>query len=136
MPRPDQLLTWLTTGNGKRLEQSRQAVGVARQAHKGIFANDAQGPLALLPFDLRYLARRGAPDRYVLDLSQAGITKAGIILEPKAYHRIQNIEDRLFVEADDLLSWSIISRLIGVLCHSIMLCIDIAIYAHNLHKPH
>jgi len=95
-------LTWLTTGVGKKLERSRQAVQAARQAGKGIFATDAQGPISLLPFELRYLAGRRAPDRYVLDLSQAGTTRSGIILEPSAYHRIEKLEDRLFIGADDL----------------------------------
>jgi hypothetical protein len=103
VPRPDQLLDWLTTGDGKSLDRARRDVQAARQAGKGIFGTTGnQVPLTLLPFELRYLAGRRAPDRYLLDLSLAGTSSAGIILRPTAYHNVQNLEDRLFIDQDDL----------------------------------
>jgi hypothetical protein len=82
--------------------ETRQAVREARQAGKGIFTDDAPGRLSLFPFELRYLAGRRAPDRYIIDLSRAGTPMAKNILEPREYHRIANSEDRLFIDADDL----------------------------------
>ena len=104
VPRPDQLAAWLTTGDGQKLETVRQAVGEARQAGKGIYGTvGTHSKLALLPFELRYLAGRRAPDRYVLDLSTAGTVRANILFDPRTYHRIPNPEDRLFIDADDVL---------------------------------
>jgi endonuclease YncB( thermonuclease family) len=51
----------------KRLNKGRDYVKEARDASKGIF--NSSNPLLLLPFELRYLARRSPPDRYVLDIS-------------------------------------------------------------------
>ncbi|MPZ07867.1 MAG: hypothetical protein GEU26_15875 [Nitrososphaeraceae archaeon] len=78
-------------GKSKRLKNARGYVKEARDASKGIF--NSSNPLLLLPFELRYLARRSSPDRYVLDLS---LDRPKLKL-PIMYHEIQNIEDRLFV---------------------------------------
>ncbi|WP_084959328.1 thermonuclease family protein [Thermoactinospora rubra] len=76
------------------LGRARQAVRKARQEGLGLW-NHA-GPLAVLPFELRFLAQRRAPDRYVMDLSD----DARELLHPQSYFRIPHPEDRLFVNAE------------------------------------
>lgn len=73
------------------LDDAREWVREARQAGLGVW--DANDPLRLFPFELRFLSRRAAPDRWVLDLS-AGDDR---LLAPQLYHTIENPEDRLFV---------------------------------------
>ena len=79
-----------------KLRDTRRAVAQARTAKVGIF--DAQKPLRIHPFELRYLAQRRAPDRWVIDLGGSGTT----ISKPQQYHTIANVEDRLFIPADYL----------------------------------
>lgn len=76
----------------KRLTAARKFVSDARRSGYGIF--DSNNPLLLLPFELRYIARRRKPDRYVVDLSKRNPK----ILKPTDYYLIQNIEDRLFID--------------------------------------
>jgi endonuclease YncB( thermonuclease family) len=76
----------------KRIKLARSFVSHARSAGIGIFDN--QDPLLLLPFELRYLARRRKPDRYVLDMSKA----TPKLLKPTDYYLVQNEEDRLFID--------------------------------------
>jgi endonuclease YncB( thermonuclease family) len=76
----------------ERFKLARKFVSDARKSHIGIF--DTQDRLLLLPFELRYLARRKAPDRYVLDMSK----DRPKILKPTDYHLIPNEEDRLFID--------------------------------------
>src|SRR5262245_42623897 len=85
------------------LDAARQAIRDARAHHDGIFT--AGDPLRLLPFELRYLARtttdgtsRPGPDRWVIDLSQP----TEILLPPHRYIEIANMEDRLFVNSEDV----------------------------------
>ena len=80
-----------TINKSKRLRGARNFVKKARDLEIGIF--DKNNPLLLFPFELRYLARRGLPDRYVLDMSAARPK----LISPMRYHEIKNIEDRLFV---------------------------------------
>jgi hypothetical protein len=49
--------------------------------------------LRLEAFEIRYLARRQPPDRWVIDLSR----RDDILLRPQEYHTVPNPEDRLFV---------------------------------------
>ena len=84
------------------LDAARQAVADARQNGDGIF--DAKDPVQLMPFELRFLGRtssdgatRTGPDRWIIDLSQA----TDLLLSPQRYAEIPNIEDRLFVNAED-----------------------------------
>jgi endonuclease YncB( thermonuclease family) len=87
-------------GTGRRigetgaLGRARQAVRRAREDGLGLW--DHADPLAVLPFELRFLAQRRAPDRYVLDLSD----DARELLHPQSYFRVPRPEDRLFVNAE------------------------------------
>jgi hypothetical protein len=63
----------------------------ARDSKIGIF--DSNSPLLLLPFELRYLARRDPSDRYVLDMFAARPK----LISPTRYQIINNVEDRLFI---------------------------------------
>lgn len=73
------------------LRKAREDVQQARAAQLGIF--DAQNPLRLYPFELRFLARRRPPDRWVIDLSK----NDDQLIHPQNYYTIPNIEDRLFI---------------------------------------
>src|SRR5215203_1550278 len=80
-----------TINKSKRLCDARNFVKKARDLKIGIFNKSTLLLLSL--FELRYLARRGLPDRYVLDMS---VAKPKLI-SPVRYHEIKNIEDRLFI---------------------------------------
>lgn len=75
----------------KSLRLARQWVRNGRQQQLGIFA--ANDPLRLEPFEVRFLARRLPPDRWVIDLNQ----NDNILLKPQAYYSIPYPEDRLFI---------------------------------------
>jgi endonuclease YncB( thermonuclease family) len=86
---------FLTEANGPgTLRDARQAVAQARNAGLGIF--NPANPLAIHAFELRYLAQRRAPDRWVVDLG----SNNSILLKPQNYYTVANVEDRLFVPAD------------------------------------
>jgi len=76
------------------LRTARGFVRDARTHQIGLYT--AADPLRLLPFELRFLARRRPPDRWVLDLS----SDADVLLAPQAYFQIPNPEDRLFIPAE------------------------------------
>jgi hypothetical protein len=73
------------------LGAAREAIRTARAQRLGIF--DAANPLRLQPFEIRFLARRLPPDRWVIDLSK----NDNILTEPQEYYTIPNVEDRLFI---------------------------------------
>jgi endonuclease YncB( thermonuclease family) len=80
------------------VEAARQALDNAREWVRGARAEklgvwDKHDPLRLQPFELRFLARRTPPDRWVIDLS-AGDDR---LLHPQLYYRIRHPEDRLYV---------------------------------------
>jgi endonuclease YncB( thermonuclease family) len=77
-----------------KLRDARSAVAHARANGEGIFAS--ADPLRLHAFELRFLAQRRVPDRWVIDLNGTD----SILLKPQSYHRIANVEDRLFVPQD------------------------------------
>ena len=85
---------WAKILQATRLQLARKFVSDARIAQKGIF--EANDPLILLPYELRFIARKNphGPDRFVIDLGDAGNNK---ILKPQDYYKIQNYEDRLFI---------------------------------------
>ena len=85
---------WTQINKAKRLQDARKFVSDARTAKIGIF--DAAAPLILLPYELRYIARKNGkgPDRFVIDLGQSG---SNVILKPEKYFKIKNYEDRLFI---------------------------------------
>lgn len=76
------------------LGHARQWVKTARNAQKGVF--DAQDPLMLEAFELRYLAGQRLPDRAVVDLS--GTQRR--LVPATEYYRVPRQEDRLFVPAE------------------------------------
>jgi hypothetical protein len=49
-----------------------------------------------MPFELRFIARRQPPDRWVIDLS----SDSEELVPPQRYYRVANPEDRLFVPAE------------------------------------
>lgn len=69
----------------------RAGVKDARDRGAGIYA--AEDPLRLLPFELRFLADRTPPERWVIDLSKNDDT----LIPPQRYFAVPNAEDRLFV---------------------------------------
>jgi hypothetical protein len=73
------------------LDEARGWVRQAREGGQGVWSPSQ--PLRLLPFELRFLARRTPPDRWVIDLS-AGDDR---LLGPQLYYMIENPEDRLYV---------------------------------------
>jgi hypothetical protein len=73
------------------LDDARAWARDAREEGVGVW--DKDGPLRIQPFELRFLARRSPPDRWVIDLSAS----ADRLLEPQLYYRIRRPEDRLFV---------------------------------------
>lgn len=76
--------------NDKFVRDARQFVAEARKNHLGIF--NKNNPLRLEPFELRFLAGRRPPERWVIDLSK----NDDILVAPQNYFLIK-MEDRLFV---------------------------------------
>lgn len=75
----------------QELKTARQHVKAARANHQGIF--DATTPCLLEPFELRAIARRSLPSRYVIDLTQ----NSDQLIPPAMYHTVPNSEDRLWI---------------------------------------
>lgn len=99
VPRPGEVGLWLA--NAPKLEEARRSVRQARNRAVGVFeAAPGIGKLWLLPFELRYLADRRAPDRFVLDLSEGN--RATQIYSPTRYYRIRWPENRLFINREHL----------------------------------
>jgi len=73
------------------LRQVRQSMRNARKLKIGIF--DGNNPLKLEPFELRLLARRFPPDRWVIDLSKSDDR----LIMPQKYYTIPKTENRLFI---------------------------------------
>jgi endonuclease YncB( thermonuclease family) len=85
-------------GSASQLAQAEKSLRDARQSTKnnrqnGIGIFDANDPLILQPFEIRFLARRQPPNRWVIDLSAA----SDKLIPPQQYFTIANIEDRLFI---------------------------------------
>jgi endonuclease YncB( thermonuclease family) len=78
----------------KTLSNARKWVREARKKKIGIF--DAQNPLRLLPFEIRFLSQRRPPDRWVIDLSKG----SDVLIQPQNYYTVPNMEDRLFIPAE------------------------------------
>lgn len=73
------------------LRSARNSVRDARQNRIGLF--DQNDPLRLQPFEVRFLARRKPPDRWVIDLTK----NDNALVKPQDYYTIPNMEDRLFI---------------------------------------
>ena len=80
--------------SSRSLRNAREAVGAARAAREGVFSAD--NPLRVMPFELRFLARRTPPDRWVIDLS----ADDDRLHPPQSYVAIPNAEDRLFLPSE------------------------------------
>lgn len=76
------------------LRRARDFVKAARAAGLGVF--DPADPLQLEAFEVRYLGRREAPNRAVIDLSK----NENLLLRPQSYFKIPNPEDRLFIPSE------------------------------------
>jgi endonuclease YncB( thermonuclease family) len=83
--------------DGRKLRDAQAAVRAARQMQVGLF--DAQDPLRLQPFEVRFLAQRRAPNRWVINLSAAD----NMLIPPQEYYTVPNVEDRLFIPDDYVL---------------------------------
>lgn len=70
---------------------ARDNVGKARQNHIGLF--DASSPALLEPFELRAIARRELPSRYLIDMSR----NDDVLIHPHNYYTVPHPEDRLFI---------------------------------------
>jgi len=92
VPPPGQAREWAE--RDPSLARERSAVAAARGARVGIF--DRADPLRLMPFELRYLARRTPPDRLVINLA----SDSARLLAPHDYFTVRRPEDRLFVPAE------------------------------------
>lgn len=81
-------------GKKGALGRARRIVQAARQGKLGVFGADA--PLLLEAFEIRYLSRQAAPDRWVIDLSK----ESDRLIAPQEYYTVPHAEDRLFVPAE------------------------------------
>ncbi|MEJ3750588.1 hypothetical protein WEI85_45940 [Actinomycetes bacterium KLBMP 9797] len=81
------------------LRAARTWAKEARAQQIGLY--EPADPLRLQPFELRFLARRQPPDRWVVDLSR----NDRHLVPPQAYIEITHPEDRLFVPAEYVALW-------------------------------
>jgi hypothetical protein len=81
------------------LKRARDQIRQARDQQQGIF--DANDALRLYPFELRYLARREPPTRWVIDLNAS----TDRIIPPQKYHTVPNAEDRLWLPDEYIPLW-------------------------------
>jgi endonuclease YncB( thermonuclease family) len=89
--KPKQVQSYLNAN--KPLKRAIQFVKDARMNKLGIFGQDK---LQLEPFELRYISRQAAPERYVIDLSN----ESKKLIAPDEYYKIENAEDRLFIPGE------------------------------------
>ena len=91
VPGPKTANTLAETGDLKR---ARDFVKNARSAGIGVF--ETADHLRFEAFEVRYLGRKEAPTRGVIDLSK----NDDVLLRPQSYFTIPHPEDRLFVPAE------------------------------------
>ena len=73
------------------MRTARHWVRSARGSQIGLF--EPGSPLRLQPFEVRFLARRQPPNRWIIDLGR----DEAVLIPPQEYHRVANPEDRLFI---------------------------------------
>jgi hypothetical protein len=78
-------------GTTSGLRRARELVRQARASGIGVF--NPSNPLRFEAFEVRYLGRREAPNRAVIDLSR----NDNVLLQPQHYFRVPHAEDRLFI---------------------------------------
>lgn len=93
VPQPGQIYDISNSNNA--LGPARQWIKSALQNHDGLFETD--DPLMLEPFELRFLSRQQAPNRWVIDLSN---TSTNSLIHPTNYYTITNSGDRLFIPSE------------------------------------
>lgn len=89
VPRPGTAAS--TTFEDESQRASRESVREARRRGMGVY--DPEDPLRLLPFEIRFLAGRKPPPRWVIDLSKDD----DALIPPQQYPSVANPEDRLFI---------------------------------------
>ena len=75
----------------RKLRQMREWTQQARAEGLGVYT--PEDPLLIMPFELRFIARRQPPDRWVIDLS----ADSDELIPPQRYYTIPHAENRLFV---------------------------------------
>lgn len=75
------------------LQTARESVRKAREIGDGIGIFNKNDPLKLQGFELRFLAQRRLPNRWIIDLSKDD----NILIKPQEYYLITNLEDRFYV---------------------------------------
>ena len=90
------------------LVAARASVKAARRLRVGLY--EAARPLRLQAFELRMLARRQPPDRWLVDLggdgdNDDGDNDTGTLIPPQCYPRVPLPEDRLFIPAEYVPLW-------------------------------
>ena len=86
---------WKIVQRSSKLKQARSGVAAARAAGLGVFS--PEDPLRVAPFELRFLARKSRPDRFVIDLGKPDTHR---MLRPAQYFTIADPEDRLFIPSE------------------------------------
>lgn len=86
---------WTHIKKANKLHQARKFVADARAKNQGVF--NTSNPLKIMPFELRIIARRKGPDRFVVDLRDEGSNE---LLKPEKYIKIPHQEDRLYIPAE------------------------------------
>ena len=76
------------------LKRARDFVKAARAERLGVF--EAADPLRFEAFEIRYLGRKEAPARALIDLSKSD----DVILRPQSYFKVPNPEDRLWISSE------------------------------------
>jgi endonuclease YncB( thermonuclease family) len=88
IPYADDFQTFMEN-NAARLNKARNYVASSRANKLGVWSEKI-----IAPHELRYLARRKPPNRWVLNLE----TCSPQLIEPTKYYTIQNPEDRLYID--------------------------------------
>jgi endonuclease YncB( thermonuclease family) len=86
---------WTIIKKASKLHQARKFVSEARSSNKGIF--NSANPLKLMPYELRIIARKSSPYRFVIDLRDEG---GNALLKPEQYIKIPHQEDRLYIPSE------------------------------------
>jgi endonuclease YncB( thermonuclease family) len=87
---------WRKARDEPTLKQAREWTQSARKAKTGVFV--ARDALRLQPFEVRFLARRKPPDRWLANLSKDD----AVLIPPEEYFTVPYPEDRLFVPTEYL----------------------------------
>jgi endonuclease YncB( thermonuclease family) len=98
-PRTDPVPAPGAAAQSPRLAAARAAVKAARRRRVGLYGSAR--PLRLLAFELRMLARRRPPQRWLVDLGADTDT----LVAPQCYPSVPLPEDRLFIPPEHVPLW-------------------------------